>query len=191
MSTKRRATKERRRAVRDRQRQRKSRFIEFFLPDGRKCEVDLKINPLAKVYRQGALTAPQFAAAARFERDYDQAEYYGMRCRGFEPGVDGGQMAQANLVAIDAQRRLHRLNEYLGEEDFLLMESLVGLKTGLRSIEKEGGDHVRIIGDKFRKALDKTAVFYDLISKEPPSNTLKALRTLLQRMVAEVGEHVH
>ena len=189
MSTKRRAAKEKKKAVLARQRQRKSRFIEFFLPDGRKCEVDLAINPLAKVYRQGALSAPQFAAAARFERDYDKAEYHGTRCRGFEPGVDGGQMAQANLVAIDAQRRLARLHEQLGEEDYLLMESLVGLKLGLRAIEKESGDHARIIGDKFRKALDRTAVFYDLLSREPPSNTLVALRTLLQRMAHQVGEH--
>lgn len=176
------------RDVRRKQAKKKSqRFVHFFAPDGQRVTVDLKANPLIAVYRNGVIEAPQFAAAGRFQDDVDIAAYAGMQSRGFEPGVDGGRMAQINLAAIDAQTRLRKLRGtsrergVLGEELYELVTAVLLDRIPMAEICKAGGPHHRTLGDKLRDALDRMSQFYGYQGDVGPSVTMRAIMRARER----------
>jgi hypothetical protein len=165
------------------------RFVHFFDPTGKKVIVDLKLNPLAGIYRSGGISAPQFAAANQFQRDYDTSQYAAMRSRGFEPGVDGGKAASANLNAVAAQRVLSKLKAYLQEEPYSLMVAVIGLHIPFSQIHARGGDEVKVLSDRLRTALNKAATFYSFQAAEPESRTLRAIQDVWKSMVAQAGDY--
>jgi hypothetical protein len=172
-----------------RARKKAQRFVSFFPPSGGgKVTIDLQSNPLAGIYRSGGITYPQFAAAAEFQRDFETAGYSTMRCRGFEPGVDGGKIAGANLTAVDTQARLTRLRKHLGEEHYLLMEAVIGYGLTFEEIHRAGGEENKVISTKLREACNRAAVFYLFLKDAPNSRTVKALQKLLQDMAGAAGE---
>jgi hypothetical protein len=169
-------------------RQKEGRFQQFFTPDGHKVKVDLKSNPLISVYRNGEITAPQFAAAAQFQRDFEVAGHSGMKSASLEPGVDGGQIAAANLRAVDTQARLSKLKAYVGNELYMILQAVVGYGLTFSEIHAAGAEHNRVLSAKLRTALNKSAVFYSFQDRESESGTMKALQRLLQGMAAAAGE---
>lgn len=179
------ATKKERR---ERARQKKQRYVSFFTPDGQKVTIDLQLNPLAGIYRSGGISYQQFAAASSFQRDFETAGYSAMRSRGFEPGVDGGKIAAANLAAVTAQSTLSALKNHIGLEHYMIMEGVIGRGLTFDEIHARGGEDKKVISTKLREACNKAAVFYMFQKEAPESRTVKALQALLQEMAADAGE---
>jgi hypothetical protein len=175
-------------ARKQKKKEQESRYVNLVIPSGATVKVDMQSNPLAGVYKNGSLTTSQFAAAQRYRDDFEASGYSGMRCRGFEPGVDGGGIAQANLASIDAQTRLRKLRESIGEEYYLMLEAIVARGLSINAIYAAGGGHKHIIGRELRRALDKTSIYYGYLAKEDDSPTIKALQKLLTDMLEEAGE---
>jgi len=141
----------------ERQKARGKRWVKFWAPDGTQVEVDLRKNPLLGVYRKGDLSAPQFAAANSCVLDWEKANYAGLKCRGFEPGVDTSTLPSVNIQAIDAQKRLLRVKALVGPEVYMILEAVLVERMSFSEINGEGGDHKRVLGGKLRNALDRIA----------------------------------
>lgn len=169
------------------EKQHKKRYVTFHTPDGQKTIVDLKTNPLVGIYRSGGISAPQFAAAASFQRDFDNSQYSGMRSPGFDPGVDGGKGVTVNLDAVASQRTLAKLKLSIGEENYSLLEAVIGFRATFREIHERGGEEAKVLSTKLRQALNKTATFYAFQSEEPEGRTLLALRDLLRDLAKKAG----
>lgn len=99
-------------------------------------------------------------AALQFARDFE-ATLSGLRCRGFDPGVDGGGAIGAGLpAAVAAQERLRELKRKIGDRAFFLVFAVVVMGANPSKLHELGGEeHVRI-GQDIRRALDGVIEFY-------------------------------
>ncbi len=77
-------------------------------------------------------------AAERFMRDWESA-YSKLRCRGFEPGVDGGGSHNEHLSQVESQRRLERARKHVGERNWIIVKAVLVYQATGRQLNEIGG----------------------------------------------------
>jgi hypothetical protein len=149
-------TKDERRAAakkaRRQQGQKKDTIVD---PDGIIRQVEVRGAPL-----RSGLDEQQRRAAQDFERDWNAA-YRTLRCRGFDPAVDGGGAgSREHLARVEAQGRLRRLEAKLGERDWVILKATVLYGTGPREAHQRGAPQHVIVAHEIKRVLNLVAAFY-------------------------------
>lgn len=139
-----------------------------------------KSRPIVQVrgqtLRRRGLDVYQVEAAERFGRDFELAEFSGLRCKGFEPGVDGSKSHSIHLAQQDARIRLTQVKAALGDRDYALVCAVV-IGFSVRAIHAAGGEQHRVVSNEIKIAFNKLAGFYG--GKPRKDRTLKALEGLI------------
>lgn len=139
-----------------------------------------KSRPIVQVrgetLRRRGLDVAQVAAAERFGRDFELAEFSGLRCKGFEPGVDGSKSHSVHLAQQDARIRLTQVKTALGERDYALVCAVI-LGFSVRTIHAAGGEQHKVVSDEIKVAFNKLVAFYGGTPRK--DRTLKALEGLI------------
>jgi hypothetical protein len=125
------------------------------------------------------LGAEHVEAARRFSQCWETA-YAGLHCRGFEPGVQGGEMHAAHLLRITAQQRLVALKAKLGRDDFALLQAVVLLNHGPAELHAAGivADNrsaMTVIKNVLRKTFESLTG-----TRMAPDDRLKKLHALIR-----------
>lgn len=139
-----------------------------------------KSKPMVQVrgetLKRRGLDIAQVAAAERFGRDFELAEFSGLRCKGFEPGVDGSKSHSVHLAQQDARIRLSQVKTALGERDYALVVAVI-LGFSVRTIHAAGGEQHKVVSDEIKVAFNKLVGFYG--GKPRKDRTLKTLEGLI------------
>jgi Sec-independent protein translocase protein TatA len=133
------------------------------------------------------LQAQYQGAARRFGRDYELV-HRKLRCRGFEPGVDGGSNTGAHLESIEAQARIKQLQKFIGEEDFTILLAVVILGYGPAKLHRLGGPDHRTISYEIRRILRNVLEFYSN-KRVGPDPLLRAAFRLVEEAQLEVDRN--
>lgn len=148
-------TKAQRKAAEKQAREARPKMETVVDPDGIIRSVEVKGKPL-----RSGLEEHQRKAATDFERDWEAA-VSSLRCRGFEPAVDGGPIhSRAHLPRVEAQARLRQLEERLGPEDWILLKAMVLGGATPTEIHRRGGPEHRTAAYEIRRVLDRVSSFY-------------------------------
>jgi hypothetical protein len=124
-------------------------------------------------------------AGNRFLKDWEVAFEAPLRCRGFEPGVDGsGAAHDGHGRSLDAQRRLAALSKEIGADDYKMLIIHVVKRIGPTQLNKAGGGKKDAITNNLKRILRRVAGFY---SGKPvgPDPLLRAADKIIAAMERE------
>jgi hypothetical protein len=143
--------------------------------DGSSPEVMVRPGALRRL---GLITKHQYAAE-RFLRDWETASYTGLRCRGFEPGVDGSKGHAAYLIQCEAQNSLRRARATMGDRNFDIVEGVLIHGANTNIVHSKGGRQNRIVSNDIEIAFNSLAAFYSPGSQRMDPNW-KAFRKIIE-----------
>lgn len=123
-------------------------------PDGIFRKVEVKGLSLR------GLEVQQQRAAQDFARDWESA-YRSLRCRGFEPAVQGGgHGSREHLARVEAQDRLRLIEARLGPRDWTVLVSVVIGGAGPHELTSRGAPQHRVVSAEIKRILNIVAGFY-------------------------------
>lgn len=99
-------------------------------------------------------------AARRFQRDWEVTKNSGLRCQGFEPGVDGGKKGAAHLARAAAANRIFMLRKELGERDSAILIAIIIHEVSPRWLADAGGPQRNVITNELKRILRRVDDFY-------------------------------
>lgn len=132
--------------------------------------------------RRMGLDVHHVAAAERFGRDLELAEFAGLRCRGFEPGVDSSKSHAIHLTQQDARLRLSEVKTAIGERNYVIVTGVV-LGFSARAVHAAGGKQHTSVTNDFTVAFNALVGFY--AGKPLKDRTLVALEGLIHTYFEE------
>ena len=138
--------------------------------------------------RRIGLDGNHVAAAERFGRDYETAEFSGLRSKGFEPGVDGGKAHGFHLRQQDARIRLTKVKEAIGERNYTVVVAVI-LGFTVRAIHAAGGEQHRVLSNDIRVAFNALSAFYAGTPRK--DRTLVALEGLIKAYFDEAQSNLN
>jgi len=158
------------------------------LPDGAIVRIDRVQGRLLALHKKqpNVWTKPMVQAGARFSVDYERSENYGLGASSYDVGVDTSPTERVHYGVV-ARKRIRDLKDYLGrgedgEERYRILELCIGLDMTISGLAGSGLGQAADLRDRLRKALNKTAVFYDEQKSEPLSPFLERSEKLINRM---------
>jgi hypothetical protein len=80
----------------------------------------------------------------------------------YEPGVDTSSIPAVSEMRLHAQREDAFLRQWLGRDMHDLLYEVIYLQRTYRELATEGGEHKRIIGAMFKRALDAAAAYHGI-----------------------------
>lgn len=138
--------------------------------------------------RRMGLDVHHIAAAERFGRDLELAEFSGLRCRGFEPGVDSSKSHALHLTQQDARLRLSAVKTAIGDRDYVVVTGVV-LGFSARRIHAAGGKQHTSVTNDFTVAFNKLVAFYSGVPRK--DRTLVALEGLISAYFEEARAEIN
>lgn len=157
------------------------------LPDGRTVRIDRVQGWLLSLHKKqpATWTKPMIQAGGRFSVDYEQSENYGLGGSSYDVGVDCSPTERVHYGVV-ARKRVRDLESYLGQDEdgqerYRILELCIGLNFTMSDLAAKGLGQAGDLRERLRKALNKTAVFYDEQKAEPLSMFLERSEKLINK----------